>query len=178
MKKMTSSKALLSSVVVSCTVLLTFVFGACTEKPPGYYEDDQNAFSVVFPPGWSHQSDSGTVALVAWRGERNDSAPTVVIVVRDVPEQATNENFADLNFREIASEHGYTLKEERVAIDGDSVTARTYAYQIDGRWRQGMTASLVSDEHRGYVLHCASLPERFQGDKDDYMKILRSFKRE
>lgn len=163
--------------LLSILPLLVLLTG-CAEDPPGYFEHEEDEFSLVLPQGWNLEQDPPGASVVAWKGERNDRSPTVTVVTYDLPEEATNENFAELNFREIAALQGFTRGDERIALDGDTVTARIYAYRIDGKWRQGLLAAVVSAGRHGYVLNCSSLPERFQGDKEEYMKILNSFKRE
>lgn len=165
--------------VAGCLLLLSlWIVPGCAEKPPGYFEHEEDEFSFVLPPDWNLQEDVPGASVVAWKGKRDEKSPTVTVVTYDVPKEATNQNFAELNFREIAALKGFPRGDEAIVIDGDTVTARIYAYRIDGKWRQGMLSAVVSDNGRGYVLNCSSVPERFQGDKDEYLKILNSFKRE
>lgn len=163
---------------IAMLFLAALILSGCAEDPPGYFEHEEDEFSFVLPSDWNLQESPAGASVVAWKGKRDDTAPTVTVVTYEVPEQATNQNFAELNFREIAALKGFTRGDERIVLDGDTVTARIYAYQIGGKWRQGMLTSIVGDDQRGYVLNCSSLPERFQGDKAEYMKILNSFKRE
>lgn len=175
---MRTDRFAIPAAVAGCLIGLLSIAG-CAEKPPGYYEHEEDEFSLVLPEGWNMDDNAPGVSLVAWKGERDERAPTVTVVTHHLPPEATNENFADLNFREAGSiNQAATLRDERIIIDGDTVTARVYAYQLDGKWRQAMLASIVSDDRKGYVLNCSSVPERFQGDRDEYMNILGSFKRE
>lgn len=168
----------MTAVPTGALLLLVSILSGCAEDPPGYFEHEEDDFSFVLPSDWNFQESPPGASVVAWKGKRDESTPTVTVVTYEVPKEATNENFAELNFREIAALKGFPRGDERVVLDGDTVTARIYAYQIGGKWRQGMLISIVSDDGRGYVLNCSSLPERFQGDKDEYVKILNSFKRE
>ena len=163
-------------------LLLAILFSSCAEeKPPGYYEHD-DGFSLILPEGWNHQENVGNASAAFWKGERDSTSPVLTIVTTDVPPEADNTLFADLNFREAASVEGYLpLRDETIVIEGDTLPVLVYAYKMDNKWRQGMLTSIVGgedDEKRGYVLLGSSYPGRIEGDKTDYRKIMESFRRE
>ena len=159
---------------------LTLSIIGCTEKPEGYYEDDVG-FSLVIPAGWNHEAEADPASVVLWRGERDTSSPTITVVTTTtLPPQATDENFSDLNFRDAAASPGYVpMRSDRIAIDGDSLTALVYAYGSAATgWRQAMLVATVSedeDERKGYTILCSSPPGKFEGDKEEYRKVLASF---
>lgn len=158
------------------------VSGGCEEHPPGYYEHEDDGFSLVLPDGWNYSENESGASMVAWRGEKGEKTPTVTVVTIDLPEEASNENFADLNFRDAASLDDYFfIRDEPLIVDGDSLQSRVYAYPVGTQWRQAILVSLVSDHSdgkRGYVINCSSASEKYQGDREQYLQILNSFRRE
>ena len=152
----------------------------CAEKPEGYYEDE-DGFSLIIPAGWNHEAEADPASVVLWRGERDTSSPTITIVTTPtLPPEATDENFADLSFRDAATIPGYTpMRSETLSIDGDTLTALVYAHgDAAAGWRQSMLVAAVSDdddERKGYTIICSSPPGRFEGDKEEYRKVLANF---
>ncbi len=174
--------SVLTVLLGSIVVMLAGAFVACSEKkPPGYYVHD-DGFSVVIPDGWNSEENIGGASIVMWQGERDSTAPTVTIVMRDIPPEADNNMFADLNFREASERDGYVaMRSEEITIDGDSLPLLVYAYKQGGGWRQGMLTSIVAgndDEKYGFVILCSSMSGKLEGDKDEYKTILSSFGRQ
>ena len=168
--------------VLSILLLLLFMAGGCEEQPPGYYEHEDDGFSLILPDGWNFIEDESGASIVAWRGEKGEKAPTVTVVTVDLPEEASNASFADLNFRDAAALNDYFfIRDEPITVDGDSLQSRVYAYPVGKQWRQAILVSLVSeqsDAKRGYVINCSSASEKYQGDREQYLQILNSFRRE
>ena len=162
--------------------LIAFAMTGCEERPPGFYEHQDDGFSLVLPEGWSMLENTGGASVVLWRGERNEKAPTVTVVTVDVPPEATNALFADLNFRDAAASAEYFfIRDEPIVLDGDSLVSRVYVYRAGTQLRQAILASIVTDEQndkKGYVLLCSSSTEKYQGDREHYLEILQSFRRE
>lgn len=158
------------------------IVSGCEEKPPGFYEHEDDGFSFVLPDGWNIQEDPPGASVVAWRGERDEKSPTVTVVTVDVLVKTTNADFTELNFRDAAATRGYYfLRDEPIVVDGDTLTSRVYIYPSGDQYRQAILVSLLSDqsdEARGYVLLCSSASEKYQGDREEYLKILNSFRRE
>lgn len=163
-------------------VLSASLFIACEEDPPGYFEHEEADFSLVLPEPWIAQADPPGAAMVAWRGEKNEKTTTFTVVRVGLPEGANNDDFADLNFREVTGFPDYRfLKNDSVTVDGESVPALVYLYRSGGGWRQGFLTSIVSetgDGTYGYVLSGEGETKAFARDRQDYVAILSTFKRD
>ena len=162
-------------------MLIGFLFACSEEKPLGYYEHT-DGFSMVLPDGWSYEEDVSGASVVIRKGEEDSAVSTITVVMRDLPVEADNNMFADLNFREASVVEGYTaMRNEEIVVDSDSLPVLVYAYKQGDEWRQGMLTSIVAeddDDKRGFVILCSSTSGKLEGDKAEYRAIVESFKRE
>jgi hypothetical protein len=106
----------------------------------------------------------------------------VSIVSVDLPPEATNRNFFELNIREVGAQDGYVpIRNDTVMLDGDSVVAHSYAYRIGGRFRQGILLGIVADGpddgKRGFVLQCSTPNGQLEGYRRAFVAMFDTFRR-
>ncbi len=164
---------------ITLLLSLTLTLGSCGEsRPPGWFESETADLALVMPEEWSGVDIEEEGIVVLWKGDRSPQSPSISIVhVEPLPKESTMELFFDLNIKSARQSPGYlALRIDTVTFGERKLPALVYNFRDSSGWKQGMMTSTVVDDgegaKHGFVVNTASANGRFEGDKEEFRRVL------